>query len=132
VWKHSWLLYGAVWAQIAGGWSYDFLNVAPTARTAALGGIALPGENDLGAAFQNPALLRPLPATFQLTVQPYLADIFVSYLFYGREYYSASINTACYVKYNAVIDAFRCLAFILLRFAELIVFHLDYGCSFAV
>ncbi|GIV23454.1 MAG: type IX secretion system protein PorQ [Bacteroidia bacterium] len=86
MWKHSWLLYGAVWAQIAGGWSYDFLNVAPTARTAALGGIALPGENDLGAAFQNPALLRPLPATFQLTVQPYLADIFVSYLFYGREW----------------------------------------------
>lgn len=88
MWKLSGgLLLAAAWAQIAGGWSYDFLNTAPTARVAALGGIAFPGEIDLGAAFQNPALLRGVSHhSFQLTVQPYLADITLAHLSYGHEW----------------------------------------------
>ncbi|MCX7607240.1 MAG: type IX secretion system protein PorQ [Bacteroidia bacterium] len=87
MWVYSLLLYGALFAQIAGRWSYDFLAIAPTARTAALGGLAFPGEAELGAAFQNPALLRSsYHHTFQLSVQPYLADMFVSTLAYGHEW----------------------------------------------
>ncbi|MCS6790726.1 MAG: type IX secretion system protein PorQ [Bacteroidia bacterium] len=76
-------LLGIAWAQIAGGWSYDFLHIAPTARSAALAGIAFPGDSDPASATQNPALLRPTAHRFfHLTLQPYLADILHSVLTY--------------------------------------------------
>lgn len=79
-------LVGLAWAQIAGGWSYHFLSVAPSARSAALGGLAWPGApDDLGAATQNPALLsNQMHRIFQLTFQPYLADVIASLVTYGH------------------------------------------------
>ncbi|MEN3041307.1 MAG: type IX secretion system protein PorQ [Bacteroidia bacterium] len=87
--RTRWLssIIGIVWAQIAGGWSYDFLNVAPSARSAALGGIAWGGGYDLNAAAQNPAYLRPFyHRNFHLTIQPYLADIFMAQLGYAHHW----------------------------------------------
>lgn len=84
-WWLSGLVGGVLSAQIAGGWSYDFLNIAPSARSAALGGLAWGGDRDLGAVAQNPSLLRSAyHRTFHLTVQPYLADIFASQLSYAH------------------------------------------------
>ncbi|MCS7188220.1 MAG: type IX secretion system protein PorQ [Bacteroidia bacterium] len=83
----SLLIVGGVYAQIGGGWSYDFIRIAATARTAALGSIAFPGKPDLGAAFQNPALLSARHThTFQISLHPYLADIVVGSLAYGHEW----------------------------------------------
>lgn len=81
------MLFTLLHGQIAGGWSYDFLNLPPSARSAALGGLAWGGELDLGAAAQNPAFLHaPYHHYFQLTVQPYLADIFISQLSYAHHW----------------------------------------------
>ncbi|MCS6895513.1 MAG: type IX secretion system protein PorQ [Bacteroidia bacterium] len=83
---------GLLWGQIAGGWSYDFLNLPPSARSAALGGLAWGGANDLNASAQNPAFLRPAyHHSFHLTVQPYLADIFMSQIAYAH--HQPSIGT---------------------------------------
>ncbi len=84
-WLNKVSLASVAWAQIAGGWSYDFLNMPPSARSAALGGLAWPGTPDLGAVAQNPALLSDLMhRTFQLTFQPYLADVASSFVMYGH------------------------------------------------
>ncbi|MCX8112472.1 MAG: type IX secretion system protein PorQ [Bacteroidia bacterium] len=104
-WWLSSVFGGLLWGQIAGGWSYDFLNMAPSARSASLGGLAWEGGRDLNAVAQNPALLRPIyHQTFHLTVQPYLADIFISQLSYA--YHWRDIGTfwtgLLYVNYGAI------------------------------
>lgn len=104
-WGYKGLWLGSLYAQIAGGWSYDFLGIAPTGRTAALGGIAWPGASDLTAAAQNPSLLPSLAQpTFQLTVQPYLADIWANFLTYGQHWPEVGTfwGGLQYINYGAI------------------------------
>ncbi len=98
-------LVSLAWSQIAGGWSYDFLNMAPSARSAALGGLAWPGAPDLSAAAQNPALLsEALHRSFQFTFQPYLADVVSSFVTYGHTW--SGVGTFWtglqYIHYGAI------------------------------
>ncbi|MCS7152534.1 MAG: type IX secretion system protein PorQ [Bacteroidia bacterium] len=101
--RFLWLSIG--WGQIAGGWSYDFLKMPPSARSASLGGLAWGGANDLGCAAQNPSLLRPAyHKTFHLTVQPYLADIFVGQLAYAHHWQNVGTfwSGLLYINYGEI------------------------------
>lgn len=82
------LLSGGLWAQIAGAWSYDFMRLPPSARSAALGGLAYGGPwIEPAAPFLNPALLRPTyHKRLSISVQPYLADITHATVTYAHQW----------------------------------------------
>lgn len=64
-----------VYAQVAGGWGFDFLQMAQSASLAAMGGVA-PYGVDVSAASINPALLRSAyHKNLLLTYTDYLTDI---------------------------------------------------------
>ncbi|MGQ9862876.1 MAG: type IX secretion system protein PorQ [Bacteroidia bacterium] len=70
-----WLGVSWVHAQVAGGWGFDFLQMAPSAYVAAMGNVA-PLSTDLSAAVVNPSLLRPTHhKNLLVTYTDYLADI---------------------------------------------------------
>lgn len=75
-------------AQIGGSKAYDFLNLSPSARISALGGVAISMRDDDGAfAFQNPALLSDSTDGFlNVSIFNYISDIS-----YGNVNYAKSV-----------------------------------------
>jgi len=77
-----------VFAQTGGDNTYDFLNLASSARIAALGGNLVPvKDNDLNLVFGNPALLSP-DMHQQLTFSGvgYFADVKYGYAAYAHDF----------------------------------------------
>ncbi|MCB9261482.1 MAG: type IX secretion system protein PorQ [Flavobacteriales bacterium] len=64
-------------AQLGGSYSFGFVNIDPTARTAALGSSLLADfGNDIGTAYHNPSTLNPkMNNMAALSYNNYLADI---------------------------------------------------------
>ncbi|PKP53339.1 MAG: hypothetical protein CVT92_04835 [Bacteroidetes bacterium HGW-Bacteroidetes-1] len=77
-----------IFAQIGGRGTYDFLNTAVSARVAALGGSALPiDDNDIQLALFNPALITPqMNNQLSLSYVDYYNDIGFSSVQYGRTF----------------------------------------------
>ncbi len=84
------MLMGGFWlsafSQIGGRHIYDFLNLAPSARHAALGGINISTwDDDPAFAAQNPALANDsMHKQLALSFVNYLADIGYGYVGYAR------------------------------------------------
>ncbi|MBI1306159.1 MAG: type IX secretion system protein PorQ [Bacteroidetes bacterium] len=79
------LLADSSFAQLGGSYSFSVLNIAPTARMAALGNStnATTGT-DVGMAFYNPALsVDSMHQHIMLSYQNYLADINIGYVGYA-------------------------------------------------
>lgn len=75
-------------AQQAGSYTYDFLNLANSARIGALGGnqVGL-ADNDLNLVYNNPAALSPeLSTSITLNYVPYVSDISISYAGYAHHF----------------------------------------------
>lgn len=73
-------------AQQAGSYTYDFLNLANSARIGALGGnqVGL-ADKDLNLVYNNPAALSPeLSQSITLNYVPYVNDITISYAGYAH------------------------------------------------
>ncbi len=73
-------------AQVGGRGTYDFLNIAVAPRVAALGGNALPvNDNDIQLTTFNPALINPaISSQLSLAYVDYYADLGFSSVQYGR------------------------------------------------
>lgn len=80
--------FGCVRAQIGGRHVYDFLNLAPNARVAALGGVNLTTfDHDLNFAYMNPALVNDsMHQQVSLSVVNYLSDITYGYAGYAHSW----------------------------------------------
>lgn len=75
-------------AQVGGRGTYDFLNIAVSPRVAALGGNALPiDDNDIQLTAFNPALINQATHNqFSLSYVDYYADLGFSNVQYGRNF----------------------------------------------
>lgn len=73
-------------AQVGGRGTYDFLNIAVSPRIAALGGTAVPiDDDDIQLASFNPALINPeMHNNLSLSYVDYYADLGFSNVSYGR------------------------------------------------
>lgn len=101
----SQILYG----QTGGSSVYTLLNLAPTARSASLGGFFLSTEtSDPALAYHNPALVNPaMHQQLSLNYANYIAGINYGYLSYGMDYgkfgtWSAGIQ---YLNYGRFTEA---------------------------
>ncbi|MEM7368479.1 MAG: type IX secretion system protein PorQ [Bacteroidota bacterium] len=77
-----------VYGQIGGRHVYDFMNLTPSARVLALGGVNVSTiDDDLNMAVQNPALLNPaMHHRVSLSFSNYLAGIRYGYAGYSRTF----------------------------------------------
>ncbi len=91
----------SIYAQSGGRGTYDFLDVAIPARTAALGGTALPiNDDDIQLSLFNPALITDnMHNQLSLSYVDYYADIKFSSLQYGRSFEKAG-NFVGAVQYH--------------------------------
>lgn len=100
---------GLLAAQIGGRHVYDFLNLSPAARSAALGGVNITTyDHETNLAFQNPALVNDsMHNQVSFSVAPYLADIVYGYTSYARSIEGvADFHTGIqYVSYGQMIQA---------------------------
>lgn len=79
-------------AQIGGQGVYEFLNLQPVPRIAALGGNALatPDSSDLSLAVQNPSLLnRTMHNHATVNIVKFVSDIQAGYVAYARDFEKA-------------------------------------------
>lgn len=88
-------------AQNGGRGTYDFLEVAIPARTAALGGTALPvNDNDIQLTLYNPSLINAsMHNQLSLSYVDYFADVKFSSLQYGRSFEKAG-NFVASLQYH--------------------------------
>lgn len=103
------LLGSSVYAQIGGRHAYDFLNLSPAARTAALGGVNISTyDHDPNLAWFNPALANDsMHQNVTFSIVNYLSDITYGYTGYARSFegvgdFHAGIQ---YVNYGKMIQA---------------------------
>lgn len=103
------LLPALSFAQIGGRNVYDFLNLSPAARMAALGGVNITTfDQDQNFAYQNPALLNDsMHNRVALSMVNYLADIGYGYASYSRTFegignFHAGVQ---YVGYGKMVSA---------------------------
>lgn len=96
-------------AQIGGRNVYDFLNLSPAARVAALGGVNITTfDQDQNFAYQNPALLNDSMHNWvSLSMVNYLDDIGYGYASYARSFegignFHAAVQ---YVGYGDMVSA---------------------------
>ncbi len=75
-------------SQVGGRHIYDFLNLIPSARIAALGGVNVSTiDNDVHFGSQNPALVTPeMHGRASLSYSPYLAGIHYGYSGYSHSF----------------------------------------------
>jgi hypothetical protein len=75
-------------AQIGGNGVYQVLNVAPSARVAALGGkLITPFDRDVNIGFQNPAMINAqMDKQLAVNYLNYFTDINQGYFAYGKHY----------------------------------------------
>ncbi|MEL7339828.1 MAG: type IX secretion system protein PorQ, partial [Bacteroidota bacterium] len=101
--------FGLSQAQIGGRNVYDFLNLTPTGRLVALGGVNVSTmDDDPNQAAQNPALLNDsMHNQLSLSFSNYLAGIVYGYTSYA--YHKEGIGTfhagVQYVNYGKMIEA---------------------------
>lgn len=99
----------ASYAQIGGRHVYDFLNLVPAARIAALGGVNVSlMDDDVNMGYQNPALVNDsMHHRASLSYSSYLADIGYGYAAYSRTIEGvASFHTGIhYVSYGEMQGA---------------------------
>lgn len=97
------------YAQIGGQHAYDFLNLTPPARIAALGGVNISTmDNDVTLAWQNPALLNDsMHQHLSLSAVNYFADIVFGYAAYSHTFENVgSFHTGIqYVGYGEFKEA---------------------------
>lgn len=96
-------------AQIGGTTVYQLLNLPPSARSAALGGI-VPGamDEDPAQVYHNPALANPLMNNqLSLNYSNYLADIRYGYLAYAHDLgkWGTPAVGIQYINYGNFIEA---------------------------
>lgn len=97
-------------AQIGGRYVFQFMNLPPSARAAALGGSQIAViDDDLSLAAQNPALLNPdMHQQVSLSFSDYIADVIYGYASYAR--YMSSIKSTLqggirYINYGKFVKA---------------------------
>lgn len=95
-------------AQIGGNGVYQVLNVAPSARIAALGGNLITAyDRDVNIGFQNPAMLNPMmDKQIALNYLNYFADINQGYFAYGKHFdsigtFAAGVQYLNYGRFTA-------------------------------
>ena len=90
-------------AQIGGKSTYEFLNLPPSARAAAMGGNIIGiFDEDVSLVFQNPAALDPeMHNALSFNTALYFAGINFGYLGYGRHYESIKTTFAGGLQYIA-------------------------------
>jgi hypothetical protein len=96
-------------AQIGGRSVYQLLNLPPSARSAALGGM-VPGvwDNDPALVYHNPALAnRNMNNQLSLNYSDYLADIRYGYLAYSHDLgkWGTPVIGIQYINYGTFIEA---------------------------
>jgi len=102
-------LSNVLYAQIGGRYAFDFLNLSPSARVTALGGVNISTlDDDINMGYQNPALVNDsMHHHMVLTYSSHLADINYGYAGYSRTYegigsFHAGIQ---YVDYGTMTEA---------------------------
>lgn len=77
-----------VFAQLGGSYTFAYVNIDPTARTAALGSSTLADfKNDIGIGYYNPSSLNPeMSNRVMLSYNNYLADINSGFAGYARHF----------------------------------------------
>lgn len=82
------LIVPATFAQIGGNNTYEFLNLSPSARATALGGIQIAAmDDDASLAFQNPSLYNEnMHSQLSVNTVAYLADINYGYVSYTHDF----------------------------------------------
>ncbi|MCX6227306.1 MAG: type IX secretion system protein PorQ, partial [Bacteroidia bacterium] len=98
-----------VHAQIGGTTIYQLLNLPPSARSAALGGL-VPGawDDDPALVYHNPALANPgMNNQLSLNYSKYLADIRYGYLAYSHDLgkWGTPVIGIQYINYGTFIEA---------------------------
>lgn len=96
-------------AQIGGTTVYQLLNLPPSARSAALGGL-VPGawDDDPAMVYHNPALANPaMNNQLSLNYSNYLADIRYGYLAYSHDLgkWGTPVAGIQYINYGTFIEA---------------------------
>ncbi|KAB2913740.1 MAG: type IX secretion system protein PorQ [Bacteroidetes bacterium] len=83
-------------AQIGGNGIYQVLNVAPSARIAAMGGTYItPYDRDVNIGFQNPAMInRQMDRQLSINYLNYFTDINQGYFAYARHFDSVGTFAA--------------------------------------
>ncbi|HPS13564.1 MAG TPA: type IX secretion system protein PorQ, partial [Prolixibacteraceae bacterium] len=98
--------------QFGGGSTYDFLNLASSARVNSLGGsqVGIIDSSELSLSFYNPACLKPL-AHNQLSLNyiNFVSDINIGYVSYARHYnhigtFAAGIQYTNYGKFKEALE----------------------------
>jgi hypothetical protein len=95
-------------AQVGGRSTYDFLNLPNSARVASLGGKMLAvNDNDLNAAFLNPAFLCPgMDGQLSLNVAGYFADIKFGNVSYAHQLpWGMMAGGIQFINYGKFIEA---------------------------
>jgi hypothetical protein len=98
-----------VCAQIGGTTVYQLLNLPPSARSAAMGGL-IPGawDDDPSLVYHNPALANPkMNNQLSLNYSSYLADIRYGYLAYSHDLgkWGTPVIGIQYINYGTFIEA---------------------------
>jgi len=96
-------------AQIGGRTVYQLLNLPPSARSAALGGI-VPAvwDDDPSMVYHNPALANPkMNDQLSLNYSSYLSDIKYGYLAYAHDFgkWGTPVIGLQYINYGSFIEA---------------------------
>jgi len=98
-----------VGAQIGGSTVYQLLNLSPSARSAALGGIVSSAwDNDPSLVYHNPALANSkMSNQLSLNYSNYLADIRYGYLAYAHDFgkWGTPVVGMQYINYGSFIEA---------------------------